>query len=151
MVEPKEFRELIVRPVLEALAMWSPAAENLLMGTALQESGLERLRQRRGPALGFYQMEPATHDDIWQNYLARRTDLARRMAPFGRRLTPEHLVTRLDYATALARIHYWRVPEPLPSADDAEALAAYWKVHWNTPAGVGTISRFVRNYRRFLQ
>ena len=50
----------------------SQEAENLLMGTAAQESALgEYIRQLgNGPALGIFQMEPETFDDIVRNYLA---------------------------------------------------------------------------------
>ena len=80
MIDLTQFRSDIVRPILEKLDLWSGAAENLLVGTSLVESGLFYVRQLRGgPALGFFQMEPATHDDIWRNYLAYRGDLRDRV------------------------------------------------------------------------
>lgn len=53
----------------------------------------------------------------------------------------------LRFATAMARIHYWRVPEPLPDADDIDGLARYWKQHYNAPLGHGTAEQFAENYR----
>ena len=38
-------------------------------------------------------------------------------------------------------------PEPLPEAQDVEGLAEYWKQHFNTPRGAGTVTRFVAAYR----
>lgn len=53
----------VVRPVLRVMSAWSQPAEDLVMGTAAQESRLTYLRQLGGgPALGLWQMEPATHD-----------------------------------------------------------------------------------------
>jgi len=43
-----DFRREIVRPVLEHLSLHSPAAENMLVGTAAVESGLRRLTQAGG-------------------------------------------------------------------------------------------------------
>ena len=50
MLEPQQVRSLVIRPVIRRLGLWSPAAERLLLGTALTESGLRHLRQVRGPA-----------------------------------------------------------------------------------------------------
>src|SRR3954469_3472805 len=59
-----QFRNFVVRPILDYLGLASPAAENLLVGTALYESGLEALDQwtgpgdaTLGPAFGIYQIE----------------------------------------------------------------------------------------------
>ena len=150
MIDPRHFRELVIRPTLQNLGLWSPAAENLLLGTAIQESGLVYLKQiGGGPALGVYQIEPATHDDVWRNYLAFRQDLKRRAMDVSTNRwsgTPQ-LVTNLAYATAIARIIYRRVPEPLPPPGDIEGMGAYWKQYFNTPAGRGTAAQFILNYR----
>ncbi len=51
----------------------------------------------------------------------------------------------------MARVHYLRVPEPLPAPGDIEGLARYWKAHFNTPAGAGTPAGFVANWRRYVR
>ncbi len=133
--------------------MGSLAAENLLVGTALVESELDAMRQHGGgPALGPYQMEPATAEDIWDRYLVAHPRLCvtvRDMMTAQRGRVSE-LAGNWYYATALARVHYWRVPEPLPDAGDIPALAAYWKAYWNTPRGKGAPATFVERYRRFV-
>ena len=87
MLNIQQFRANIVRPTLEAIGAHSRAAEDLVLGTALQESNLHYLRQlNEGPARGVYQMEPATYDDIWENYLAFRAELSTRVSAF---LVPE--------------------------------------------------------------
>jgi hypothetical protein len=67
------FVRATIGPVLRQLGLDEyrmQAAEELLLGTALQESGLIYRRQlNNGPALGLFQMEPATHDDIWADFL----------------------------------------------------------------------------------
>lgn len=154
MLDPHHFRRHIIRPTLQRLRLHSPAAEALLLGTALVESGLEALVQRGGgPALGLYQIEPATHSDLWRSYLAFRPRLAARVLRLAAGLNPSHsqLISNLAYATAMARLVYLRRPSPLPPADDMAALAAYWKAHFNTPAGKGTPEDFVRRAERFLQ
>lgn len=144
-----QFRLNVVRPVLQEIGAHSAAAENLVLGTALQESNLHYLRQlAEGPARGIFQMEPATHDDIWDNYLAYRRELADRVSGFlvPERDRVEQLIWNLAYATAMCRIHYWRVPAPLPKATDVPGLAAYWKQYYNTPQGKGTEAEFTEKF-----
>ncbi len=106
MLNIPQFCANIVRPTLEAIGAHNRAAEDLVLGTALQESNLRYLRQlNEGPARGVYQMEPATHDDIWENYLAFRAELSGRVSAF---LAPEQdrvdqLVWNLAHAVDLDR------------------------------------------------
>lgn len=156
MLDATQFREHIVRPALQALdpeIPYSLTAENLLMGTAMQESNLTYLVQINGPALGVFQMEPNTHRDIWKNYLhvdCGRPFLAHKILrndlDYGD-TRDERLVWDLQYATQMARVHYWRVPAPLP-ADNPHDLAKYWKRHYNTHLGRGRREEFVANYER---
>jgi hypothetical protein len=148
MINPEHFRELVVRPTIIGMGSWSPAAENLLMGTAIQESGLRSLKQiGGGPALGVFQMEPSTHDDIWMNYLNARDDLKYKVLEWHKsKVDPSVMTWNLAYATAMARVHYLRVPAPLPAESDIQGLGEYWKKYYNTPAGAGTSDEFVNNY-----
>ena len=147
MIDPGQFRNEIVDPTLKYLDLYSEAASNLLMGTAMQESGLVYLRQLGGgPALGLFQMEPATHDDIWTNYIRYRELLQDNMLEMS--MSSGSLVYDLQYAAAMCRIHYLRVSDPLPDADDVEGLARYWKQYYNTPEGKGTVEEFIHNYAR---
>ena len=42
-IDKDQLRELIIRPTLEELDLWSPEAEDLLMGTAAVESNLGQI------------------------------------------------------------------------------------------------------------
>ncbi len=85
MLNIKHFREQIIRPVLVRLDMHSEAAENLVLGTAIHESNLTHLVQLGGgPALGFYQMEPATEWDLIKNYIRYKPKLHKLMMGFPR-------------------------------------------------------------------
>jgi hypothetical protein len=166
MINPSQLRYSIVMPTLVAMDMWSPAAENLLMGTAMQESRCgEYLVQIEGPALGIFQVEPATADDIIFRYLQERPQLLRRFETAWRTLDSrpinwsgvklgqvcDEIASNLRFATAVARIRYWMVPKPLPAAGDIAGLAAYWKAHYNTPLGRGTEAEFIKNYHKMKE
>ncbi len=123
------------------------------MGTAAQESHLEYVKQLGdGPALGLFQMEPATHQDIWANFLEYRpaivASIRNAIGYNGGVPSAQRMIWDLRYAAIMCRIHYLRVPEALPASDDIWAQAAYWKQHYNTELGAGTIEEFVDNYRR---
>lgn len=166
MINPAHFRSHVIAPVLRAMDMWSPAAENLLLGTAMQESRCgEYLVQIGGPALGVFQIEPATAHDLIFRYLDRRPDLRRQFeisfrlldsrpvnwTSFPHQRIAEKLITDLRFATAVARLRYWIVPEPLPAADDVEGLARYWKQYYNTHLGRGTEEEWINNYQKLME
>lgn len=149
-IDVGQFREMVVRPVLQDLWSYTRAAEELLVGTALVESDLRYLRQLNGgPALGVYQMEPATHNDIVRNFLRYREPLRQGVLRWSAGVFEvSQLAWNLAYATAMARVHYIRVREELPLHDDVPALAAYWKQWYNTRLGSGTIEDFIAAYER---
>ena len=170
---PRWFRVEVICPVLAFLGdpYDTLAAEELLLGTALQESKLRSVLQYpRGPALGLFQMEPATHDDIYENWLPyRETDedpphwkemLRSHLIFLGQppmfegpddRVPPfaEELACNAYYACAMARAHYYRVPAALPDAGDLEGQAHYWKNYYNTAAGSGTVEEYIASWRHF--
>lgn len=152
MFDRQQFRELI-EDVLQGLGLHSPAAVNLLLGTAAQESrfGTYLHQVGGGPALGVFQMEPATERDIWDNYIKYKPSLVQEIAATTGATGPGlHLRWNLAYQIAMARVHYLRQPGSLPADNDVPGLAAYWKQHYNTPQGAGSVEKFEENYRRYV-
>jgi len=138
-MDPSQLKFLLIEPVLRELGLFSVAALNLLLGTAMVESNLMYIRQLpRGPALGLYQCEPATHDDIW-TWLDPQAELRSKVSGFVIRRwplpPPADLLVDALYATVICRMHYWRVPEPLPPSENAAALSSYHKRYYNTYLG----------------
>lgn len=158
MIDHGQLREYIIQPVLRHLDAYSPAAEELLILTAAAESlGGRYLHQLGdGPAVGIYQMEPATHDDIWRNWLAYREHTVGRVRHFE---IPglydddnaREMAGNLYYATAMCRCHYRRDPHPLPSQNDLSGLAAYYKRVWNTSAGSATVEMAMTYYQDLVR
>lgn len=130
-----------------------PEAVELLMGTCAQESHLGKYRRQLGggPALGIFQMEPATFRDIRDNYLAYHEDLRNKIMEISgvSALEPEDLVENDRLAVCMARAHYSRVREAIPASLDG--WARYWKQYYNTPLGKGTVEEFVANYKNLVK
>jgi hypothetical protein len=139
-----QFRSLVTKVLVEFdSALSTPAAINLLLGTAAQESRFGRyLRQLNGPAVGAFQMEPATFDWLRLKYGFAYVELKNRRA--------EEMEWDLRLAIIMARLKYRSDKHALPVADDVPGLAAYWKIVYNTPLGKGTVSEFAANYARYV-
>src|ERR1700724_2805862 len=132
-LDVKQLGLFVVRPTLAALAAAAPGidgpvAECLLLGTAAQESQFRFLRQAA---------------ECWRN--DQRSDLVH-----------ESLVGNLNWACAMARLLYWRHPQPLPLANllTAETVAyrlwPVYKLAWNTEKGRATEQEFVSNYANLV-
>lgn len=143
-----------IRPALMSIKLWSTEAEELLLGTAIVESDLLHRKQLgNGPARSFFQMEPATHDDIWNNFLKYKPDLARAISALMTSPDANKLVgleKNDKYACAMARAHYQRVPSPLPKAGDVDAMARYWKRHYNTKGGKGNEDKYREKWNKTM-
>ena len=152
MIDASQLRNRVIAPVLDYLGMGGLAAENLLLGTAAVESemGTWLAQVGGGPALGIYQMEPRTLHDLRVNWLDFRPDISQLVDVLLYPHDPPEvqLVTNLAFATAAARCLYRRAREPLPAASDLPGLAGYWKRHWNTKAGAGSVDRAIEAYQR---
>lgn len=148
MLDARQLRELIVRPTLKELGLWHQAAEDLVMGTAAQESRLTYIYQRpKGPALGLWQMEPRTHEDLWARWLPKHADVLERImqvCELPNRPTPDRLMYDLRYGAAMCRVFYLSKPRAIPST--LAGQAGYWKRWYNSYLGAGKASEYVENY-----
>lgn len=152
MVCAEHLRTYIIKPTLTLLDMDSESAERLLLGTIAVESSMGLyLHQQKGPALGIYQIEPATLRDVYENFLGFRPDLHKKMRYIKSGMSNEdNLIGNLYYATAIARLIYKRVKEPFPEPCDIDGLANYWKTYYNTEKGKGTVEHFKSNWERYV-
>ncbi len=138
-------RGVIIRVLKRSDGLYSDAALALLLGTAAVESDLGTYTRQRGggPARGIFQMERPTFDDIQTRLKVRYPEITDWIH--------EDQETDLHQATIMARLKYRSIPTPLPSADDLQALAEYWKLYYNTPLGAGTIEKFKAKYIKYIE
>lgn len=118
--------------------------------TALVESKLTHIMQLpKGPALGFLQVEWATYLDVVRYLDSKRTLRTLILLECERDHFPTRkstLMTDMVLNVLIARVKYWMQPEPLPTAMDPVGLGHYYKAHYNTYKGDGTVDQFVKAY-----
>ena len=151
----------LIRETLQEVDLYSKSAEELLMLTAAVESNLgEYIEQTKGPALGIFQMEPLTHNDIMDRWLSQAPKairekvekfLAKYVGDIERHEDELTLQYNLKYAILLARLKYYTVKAPLPPHHDKHALASYYKKYYNTPLGKGTVSKALEKYNKYVE
>ena len=140
-------------------------ATNLLLGTAAQESHFVYRRQigfgdeLRG-AFGLWQVEPGSMKSS-VSLLNRRPEFL--VASLTFLASYQHSLCALlrtykiadiagimrfpagdPMACLFARLHYLRVPAPIP--DTIQAQADYWKRYYNTRLGKGTAKQYLDNW-----
>ena len=136
----------IIKETLDHMNLYSEDALEMIYRTGKAESGYRTLQQYGGgPALGFFQMEPATYRDIWENYVMYREKYRNKLYSLGFDDSKMDycLMSNIGIQVAMCRLHYRRVPSALPKAEDLEGQAKYWKNHYNSHLGKGTIEHFM--------
>jgi hypothetical protein len=149
----EEMRHLVVRETLQELGDWSLDNENLLLGTAAQESGLG-LKLKEGRMAGIYRISPAAHRAVWDKYLIHKPDLAsivRGLAGQRSFLQNPHgeLVTNLKYATAIAWLIYKKAGHELTKNSTPEQLAIFWHRHFHARA-TGRVEDYINTFRNMV-
>lgn len=176
---PRHVLDHIVRPTLAYVNLphgeISGPSERLIISTAAHESlGFTRIYQMsNGPALSFWQIEPATARYLWSRYVLDRpsSSLAIKLQSlvFPVRLTLPNggipisslsptdamlrqLAINHSLACAIARLKYFDSPFQFQETDlDKPAdLAGLWKKYYNSLVGKGTIEEFLENYETFI-
>jgi hypothetical protein len=151
----KQLRDFVIKPILLDLMLYSVDVEELLVFTCANESeGGTYLKQEGGPALGIYQMEPVTYNDIWQNYIEKRSYLKLKLTYSLNAPTmpsEDRMIYDLYFATAMARIFYLRHDEPLPKASDTAGIYNYYKKYYNTVDGKANYEEAVTKYLKFIK
>ncbi len=153
MLSNHQLREEIVKPCLQALYHWTQGFEDLIVGTFAHESRFgQYMVQIQGPALGFWQMEPATYNDL-QNYLIKFPETKIRIFNICQ-ISIEHrelMVYNIRYACCMAIVKYLEagVLTRKYVLDTPLNLAIVYKTLYNSSLGKATEQEFVDDYKTF--
>lgn len=162
----QQLHDYIIKPTLEYMGgnYYSKDASFLLLCTAAIESDCgEFIKQVNGPALGIWQMEPATHDDVWVNCDALKNNsnlkdfLLHSMTTISIN-SVDSLISSPMYACAMARLKYAMDPKHLPKYTgkpnlDLPTFYEVYKRVYNTAHGKSTFDKWCEkiNLHRILK
>lgn len=150
-----QFDKSVLVPALSLIGLCSPAAHALMLGTGILESNFDYIKQiGGGPALGVFQMEPATYNDI-ERYLKRYDNATLRESCLSACLytawpNSDALMYNLRWSAIMARIKYFMIPDKLPLSCDASALALYYKKYYNTAKGDAQIEKCIDTFKHVV-
>ena len=149
----QQLHDHIIKPTLEYMGgnYYSKDAAFLLLCTSAIESNCgEYIKQIGGPALGIWQMEPATHSDINMNCDALADEDSPTRAkqdslymPYNIEIGIGGMINNPMYACFMARLKYSMDKAPLPDRNDIKAVYEYYKRIYNTPLGASTYEKFL--------
>tara|TARA_R100001443_G_C3344622_1_gene175313 strand:- start:153 stop:614 length:462 start_codon:yes stop_codon:yes gene_type:complete len=147
----KDFREIMGNLIHHTLmkmpvGYYSPEAEDMVYRTGMAETRYKTIKQYSGgPAIGFFQIEPDTLNDTMKNYVKYRPPLLDCLKKLG--LNEDDMeysvLTNIALQIAFCRIHYRRNPYKIPGT--LEEQGKYWKEHYNTKLGKGTVRHFIES------
>ena len=143
----KEIKE-IIDWTLHELDMHSDDAVELIYRTGMAETKYKHLIQMGGgPAVGFFQCEPATMRDIIENYASYRPDIMTKLYALGydEKDAEMRMMGSIPLQVAFCRLKYRRDKHAIPAAEDMAAQGKYWKRVYNSELGKGTLEHFLES------
>ena len=143
----KEIKE-IIEWTLHELDMHSDDAVELIYRTGMAETKYRHLIQMGGgPAVGFFQCEPATMRDIIDNYASYRPNIMTKLYALGydEKDAEMRLMSNMSLQVAFCRLKYRRDKHAMPAAEDIAAQGKYWKRVYNSELGKGTLEHFLES------
>ena len=81
------------------------------------------------------------------NYIKYRSHYEKNLISLGMNFNNDMIISvisNMAVQAGLCRLHYRRDKDPIPSWDDLEAQAKYWKRVYNTVEGRGTVEHFIK-------
>lgn len=137
-----EFKALCAEALLDWGLHSDHCVELLAMICAHESLGGKHRKQIGGPALGLFQIEPVTHNSVWDNSDSIRARAAR----YGIEEDVSKLESDDRYSIWVARHYLAMDKNPLPKTP--EAMAAYCKHYWNR-TGKATPAKYLDDYMRW--
>lgn len=157
MINHTQLRQYVIKPPLLAIGHYSPEDEEMLMSICSQETEdgfyLHQTVGGKNAALGIFQMQPDTHDDIWEKLKDSHIFSFKIMKTlnFDEKPTADMMVYNLWYAAIMARLFWLHVKQPMPAINDSEGRWELYKKYWNTVKGKATKEEFMANYQRYVK
>ena len=117
-------------------------AVHMIIETAVAETGLGRIEDKTdGAGMGITQFDKIPFNDIRNRSIKLRPIILKELGVDISKVDWDDLRYNIFLSLLFARLLYWLKGEPIPQT--IEERAAYWKLHYNTKLGKGTVEHYL--------
>ena len=144
-------RDFIRKVLTECNVSFDEHKVNQIIGTAIIESNVTNVKQQGGgPALGYFQMEPRTREDILTNYIGYHPLMMKQLSKAVGSLSCSDKEFMLNPAlqVVFCWLHYRRYKA---WGENVWMYAVNWKRKYNTMKGKGKSSEYVKRYLKYME
>ncbi len=124
-------------------------AKQMIIETAIAETGLGQIEDKTvGAGMGITQFDDKPFQDIRDRSIKLRDKILKELHIDISLVEWDDLRYNQFLALLFTRLLYWLKGDPIPQT--IEERAAYWKLHYNTKLGKGTVEHYLemnRNYK----
>lgn len=152
--KPKAVGQDVTEQAIDAVTFGDENTATFLKRVALAESKFgthENTFKQKGSS-GIFQVEKDTAYKEVMRRLDPKSDVGANFRRYNEKLKDSYGIdlTKMSYedlekpiiGAAFARAYFLKIDDPIP--EDLKGQAEYWKDHYNTIEGDGTVARFVR-------
>lgn len=124
------------------------SAVQMILETAVAESGLGRIEDKTdGAGMGITQFDKLPFDDIRDRSKKLKSKILKDLNVDIEKVEWNDLRYNPFLSLLFTRLHYWLKGDPIPKT--IEERAAYWKLHYNTKFGKGTVEHYLEMNRKY--
>lgn len=117
-------------------------AVHMIIETAVAETGLGKIEDKTDAAgMGITQFDKIPFADVRDRCIKLKPQIEKDLGVDITKVDWDDLRYNIFLSLLFARLLYWLKGEPIPKT--IEERAAYWKLHYNTPLGKGTVEHYL--------
>ncbi len=123
-------------------------AVEMIIETAVAETGLGRIKDTTDSAgMGITQFDKIPFSDVRDRSIRLRPKILKDLGVDISLVDWDDLRYNLFLSLLFARLLYWLKGDPIPAT--IEERAKYWKLHYNTKDGKGTVEHYLEMNRMY--
>ncbi|MFY4767444.1 hypothetical protein ACOTV5_02300 [Aliarcobacter butzleri] len=117
-------------------------AVEMIIETAVTETGLGRIKDTTDAAgMGITQFDKIPFADVRDRCIKLKSKIEKELGVDITKVEWDDLRYNIFLSLLFARLLYWLKGDPIPQT--IQERAAYWKLHYNTKLGKGTVEHYL--------
>ena len=123
-------------------------AKEMIIETAIAETGLGQIEDKTiGAGMGLTQFDEFPFNDIKTRTMKLRPQIQKDLKIDISLVNWDDLRFNPFLSLLFTRLHYWLKGSPIPAT--IEERAKYWKLHYNTVQGKGTVEHYLEMNKKY--